>query len=128
MRLLLDTHTLLWFLREPHLLPPRVLAAITAPETEAFVSMASLWEIAIKTSLNKLYLPKPYDDLFPRSVPESGLALLPIEATHLTGLCRLPHHHRDPFDRLLIAQAMAEGMTLVSCDRHFESYGVPLLW
>lgn len=128
MRLLLDTHTLLWFLRQPHVLPPKVLEVITDPGTDAVVSLLSLWEIAIKSGLNKLYLPKPYDELFPQSVTDSGLSLLPIEPTHLAVLSRLPQHHRDPFDRLLIAQAMAEGMTLASCDKHFPAYGVPLLW
>ena len=128
MKLLLDTHTLLWFLREPHLLPPKALAAITAADTEAFVSMASLWEIAIKAGLNKLYLPKPYDELFPQSVPDSGLSLLSIQAAHIAVVSRLPQHHRDPFDRLLIAQAQVEGMTLVSCDPEFPAYGVPVLW
>jgi PIN domain nuclease of toxin-antitoxin system len=128
MRLLLDTHTLLWFLREPHLLSPRLLNTITSEETEAFVSIASLWEIAIKTSLNKLSLPKPYEELFPQAVTDSGLQLLPIRPAHIACICQLPHHHRDPFDRLLIAQAMAENMTLASCDSHFAAYGVPLIW
>lgn len=128
MKLLLDTHTLLWFLREPQLLPPRVLKAIMAADTEAGVSMTSLWEIAIKAALNKLHLPKPYEELFPQAVTDSGLSLLPIQPDHIAVVSRLPQHHRDPFDRLLIAQAMVEGMTLVSCDEHFPAYGVPLLW
>ncbi|MBE2287747.1 MAG: type II toxin-antitoxin system VapC family toxin [Prosthecobacter sp.] len=128
MRLLLDTHTLLWFLREPHLLPPRLLEALTSEQNEAYVSIASLWEIAIKASLNKLNLPRPYEELFPHAVTDSGLHLLPIRPAHIAGICLLPHHHRDPFDRLLIAQAMTENMTLASCDSHFAAYGVPLIW
>jgi PIN domain nuclease of toxin-antitoxin system len=128
MKLLLDTHTLLWFLGEPDYLPPRVLAAIVAAGSDAAVSIGSLWEIAIKASLNKVYLPKNYDELFPQAVPDSGLSLLPIQPAHLVVVSRLPLHHRDPFDRLLIAQAMVEGLTLVSVDNRFAAYGTPLLW
>lgn len=128
MRLLLDTHTLLWFLREPEKLPIRVLSEIEAAGPESMVSVASLWEIAIKASLNKLCLPKPFDELFPQSVPESGLSLLGIEPRHINGVSRLPWHHRDPFDRLLIAQAKSDGLTLVSCDPKLAGYGVPVLW
>jgi PIN domain nuclease of toxin-antitoxin system len=128
MKLLLDTHALLWFLREPHYLPPAVLAAIVAAGNDAAVSMASLWEIAIKVSLNKLWLPKNYDELFPQSVSDSGLSLLLIQPAHLAAVSRLPLHHRDPFDRLLVAQAMVEGLTLVSLDKHLTAYGAPVLW
>lgn len=95
---------------------------------EAGVSLASLWEIAIKVSQNKLYLPKRFGELFPHSVPDSGLSLLPIEPRHLVAVSKLPFHHRDPFDRLLIAQAQTEGMTVVTCDPAFAPYGIPLLW
>ena len=92
------------------------------------MSLATLWEIAIKASLKKLYLPKEYDELFPQSVMDSGLSLLGIEPQHIGALSRLPWHHRDPFDRLLIAQAQVEQLTLVSCDSNFPPYGVPVLW
>jgi PIN domain nuclease of toxin-antitoxin system len=128
MRLLLDTHSLLWFLREPEKLAPHVLEEIESAGTDAQVSLATLWEIAIKASLKKLYLPKEYDELFPRSVPDSGLSLLGIESQHISALSRLPWNHRDPFDRLLIAQAQVEGLTLVSGDAHFPKYGISLLW
>lgn len=128
MKFLLDTHTLLWFLREPDRLPPRVREVIEDAGQEAAVSLASLWEIAIKVSLNKLCLPKPYEELFPQSVPDSGLSLLPIEPRHLVKVSQLPFHHRDPFDRLLIAQAQVEKLTLITCDPEFAAYDVPLLW
>ena len=128
MKLLLDTHTLIWFLREPHVLPPQVLTAIEEAGKDAMVSIASLWEIAIKLSLNKLALPQPFDALFPDAVSDSGMTLLPVEFRHLTALSQMPWHHRDPFDRLLIAQAQVDGLTLVSVDRHFPLYGIPLLW
>lgn len=128
MKLLLDTHALLWFLREPEKLRPEVVEAIESAGTDAAVSIATLWEIAIKVSLNKLYLPKEYEELFPDAVPDSGLSLLPVESRHLAAVRRLPFHHRDPFDRLLIAQAQVEGLTLVSSDPRFPGYGVALLW
>ena len=128
MRLLLDTHTLLSFLREPEKIPPNTLEEIESSGTDALVSIATLWEIAIKASLNKLYLPKDYAELFPHSVPDSGLTLLDIEPRHIGGLSRLPWHHRDPFDRLLIAQAQVEQLTLVSTDPYFAAYGIPVLW
>ena len=128
MKYLLDTHVLLWFLRQPEALPPKVLEVIEAAGEDAAVSLASLWEIAIKVSVNKLSLPKPFEELFPHSVPESGLVLLPIESRHLAVVARLPFHHRDPFDRLMIAQAQVEGLTIITCDPQFPAYGVPLLW
>lgn len=128
MRLLLDTHAPLWFLREPEKVPPATLEAIETTGPDSFVSVASLWEIAIKASLQMLYLPKAYDELFPQSVFDSGLSMLPIEPPHLGALSRLASHHRDPFDRLLIAQAQVEGLTIVSCDPHFAAYGAALLW
>ncbi len=128
MKYLLDTHTLLWFVREPEKLPPRVLETIEDAGIEAAASMASLWEIAIKVSLDKLNLPKPFDELFPHSVPDSGLSLLSIEPRHLNMVSRLPLYHRDPFDRLLIAQAQADDLILVTLDPKFPAYGVSLLW
>jgi PIN domain nuclease of toxin-antitoxin system len=125
---LLDTHVLLWFLREPAKLSSHVLATIESAGTQAAVSVASLWEIAIKTSLNKLSLPKPFDELFPGSVTESGLALLGILPNHIAAVSRLPFHHRDPFDRLLIAQAQTEELTVITADTAFAAYGIPLLW
>jgi len=128
MKLLLDTHALLWFLREPAKLPADVLREIQLAGPDAMVSMGSLWEIAVKSSLGKLELPDSFDKLFPQSVFDSGLSLLPIEPSHFTAVNQLPWHHRDPFDRLLIAQAKVEHLTLVSRDGCFSAYAVPRLW
>jgi PIN domain nuclease of toxin-antitoxin system len=128
MRLLLDSHTLLWFLREPEKLPPRVLQEIESAGKEAFVSIANLWEIALKTSLKKLALVKDYDELFPLLVSNSGLSLLPIQPQHISALSKLPWHHRDPFDRMLIEQAQVEQLTIASRDQHFPAYGIAILW
>ncbi len=128
MRLLLDTHAALWFFHGDPRLPASARERIEEAGAAAFVSMASLWEIAIKVSLKKLTLPGAYEDLFPTTIAESGLTLLPIAVAHLSIVLRLEHHHRDPFDRLLIAQAQAEAMTIVSCDPHFAAYPVAVLW
>ena len=128
MSLLLDTHAALWFFQADLRLPAATRDRIEEAGTSAHVSIASLWEIAIKVSLNKLTLPGEFETLFPSSVAESGLTLLPISVPHLATVRRLEHHHRDPFDRLLIAQAKVEAMTLVTCGPHFPVYGVPLLW
>jgi len=128
MSLLLDTHAALWFFQADSRLPASARERIEEAGSDAHVSMASLWEIAIKVSLNKLTLPGEFETLFPSSIAESGLALLPISVAHLATVRRLEHHHRDPFDRLLIAKAKIEGMTVVTCDPHFPAYSVPLLW
>jgi PIN domain nuclease of toxin-antitoxin system len=128
MRLLLDTHALLWFLQGDSQLSDTARKQIESSGAEALASFVSFWEIAIKVTLGKLTLPGEYEDLFPATVIKSGLGQIEIRMTHLHALRRLPVHHRDPFDRLLLAQAQAEGLTLVSCDPEFSAYGVPLLW
>jgi PIN domain nuclease of toxin-antitoxin system len=128
MTLLLDTHTLLWFLTNDSSLSARARAAIEDPANVSHVSAASLWEVAIKFALGKLKLPAPYADIFPGQLELNGFVLLPITPTHCATLLGLPFHHRDPFDRLLLAQAKAEGMTLVTDDGQFGPYGVPLIW
>ncbi len=128
MTLLLDTHTLLWFLTNDSSLSARARGAIEDPSNATHVSAASLWEVAIKFALGKLKLPAPYADIFPRQLELNGFALLPITPAHCATLLTLPFHHRDPFDRLLLAQAKTEGMTLVTDDGQFGPYGVPLLW
>ena len=123
MNLLLDTHVLLWWLSDDSALGTEARAAIANPETEVFVSAASAWEIAIKVGLGKLDAP---DDLEAALVANS-FQPLPIEVAHALAADRLPEHHRDPFDRMLIAQAMVEGLTLVTHDRAFGAYEVALL-
>ena len=128
MTLLLDTHALLWFLTNDSSLSARGHGAIEDPANVTHVSAVSLWEVAIKFALGKLKLPAPYADIFPRQLELNGFALLPITPGHCAALLTLPFHHRDPFDRLLLAQAKAEGMTLVTDDGQFGPYGLPLLW
>ena len=122
MRLLLDTHALLWWLADEGL-TPQARDAIADPANLVAVSAASAWEISIKKALGKLAAP---DDL-EQQVQTGGLVQLPISIAHGTAAGQLPHHHEDPFDRMLIAQAFAEGMTIVTRDKRFNDYGVAVL-
>ena len=121
MRLLLDTHALLWWLADEGLNAP-AREAIADPANLVAVSAASAWEIAIKKALGKLAAP---DDL-EQQMQAGGLVPLPISIAHGTAAGRLPHHHEDPIGRMLIARAIAEGLTIVTRDKHFDAYGVPL--
>ncbi len=128
MNLLLDTHALLWFLTNDPGLSAVARSAVEDERNRSFVSAASLWEIAIKVALGKLTLPAPYARIFPEQLELNGLPLLPITPGHCATLLTLPFHHRDPFDRMLLAQARAESLTVVSDDSQFGAYGQPLLW
>ena len=128
MRLLLDTHTLRWFLTSDPSLSLRARGSIEDAANVSHVSAVSLWEVAVKFALGKLKLPAPYADIFPAQLQLNGFDLLPMTAGHCASLLTLPFHHRDPFDCLLLAQAKVEGMTLVTDDGQFGPYGVPVLW
>src|SRR5437016_5531042 len=128
MRLLLDTHALIWFLNNSANLSAIARAAIEATDNFVSVSVVSLWEIAIKVKLGKLTLPAPFEQLFPEQLVTNEIACLPIEIADLYRLANLEFHHRDPFDRLIAAQALARGLTLISRDPHFASYGVTTVW
>lgn len=128
MRLLLDTHALLWFCEGNSALSANARAAMESGDNERWVSHATAWEVAIKASLGKISLHVPYQDLFPAVLEANGWRALPADFRHYQKLLELPPRHRDPFDRLLIAQAQTEGLTLVTCDPAFPAYEVPLLW
>lgn len=128
MRVLLDTHAFLWFIEGKDSLSIFARRTIEDETTERFVSIASLWEAAIKFSIGKLDLQQPFATLISRQLEENAMALLPIRVEHLTYLTTLPFHHRDPFDRLLISQARIERATLVSSDKALLAYDVPVLW
>ena len=128
MRFLLDTHALLWFLANAPRLSPYAKSLIEDTHSEAVVSIVSLWEIAIKNSGGKLPLPMPFVALFPAQLDLNSITLLPITIAQLDEVTRLPFHHRDPFDRLLIAQARAESIPIVSVDAAFSPYDVQIKW
>jgi PIN domain nuclease of toxin-antitoxin system len=123
LRLLFDSHALLWALSRPAALAAPARRVLEAMENDVVASVVSLWELEIKASVGKLDLP---DDLTV-VLPAMATSLLQIEMAHLRRLRTLPFHHRDPFDRLLIAQALEEGLTIVTRDRAFRAYGVPLI-
>ena len=116
MRILLDTHAFLWFVLGDSQLSRGALAFISDPGNEKLVSPASCWEIAIKISIGKYALNEPFEAFLQRGIEGNGFTVLPIEPRHVAALTSLPFHHRDPFDRLLVAQAMVEQLPLVSGD------------
>lgn len=128
MKLLLDTHTLLWFIAGSASLSSDARALIEDVSNEKFVSIVTIWETAIKVSIGKMSLSAPFDVLFPHQLEVNGFELLPVKVEHTSVVTTLPFHHRDPFDRLLIAQAIEEKMTLLSVDTVFDDYGVTRLW
>ena len=128
MRLLLDTHTFLWWDTDADRLPGSLLNALQNPENELVLSVVSVWEMQIKAGLGKLELRTPLTVLVNEQRSRNGLAVLPIRLQHVYALQELAHHHSDPFDRLLIAQARVEALKLVSKDEAFKRYDVPLLW
>ncbi len=128
MKFLLDTHALLWFLDGDARLSSSARALIENPHHELFVSVASLWEIAIKVSLGKLTLIAPFETLFPEQLNHNRIEVLGISLEHLHQVTRLPFHHRDPFDRLLLAQAQVEDWPLISVDAVFDLYAVSRQW
>ena len=128
MNLLLDTHTFIWFIMGSSNLSAHARALIEDVANEKFLSVASLWEIAIKLSIGKLMLSAPFDVLIPQQLSLNGFELLNIEIDHAALVATLPFHHRDPFDRLLIAQASVEKMSVVSIDAVFDAYSVTRLW
>jgi len=128
MKLLLDTHTFLWFIMGNRNLGSSARELIEDIANEKFFSVASLWEMAIKLSLGKLTLTAPLDELIPQQLSMNGVELLNITIDHVTEVARLPFHHRDPFDRLLIAQAVVEKMVVVGIDAAFDAYQVTRLW
>jgi PIN domain nuclease of toxin-antitoxin system len=128
MKLLLDTHTFLWLVEGSPNLSTAAQSALADPAHELYLSVASVWELAIKTGNRKLALSDPLDVFVGKWTVVYQLALVPIDTPHALGVVGLPDHHRDPFDRILIAQALTEGMTLVSADAKFSLYAVPILW
>jgi PIN domain nuclease of toxin-antitoxin system len=124
MRLLLDTNALIWLLASPSRAAATARDAVTDPANEVFFSAVNVWEIEIKAAIGKLERPAP-DAIV--AAHAQGYAELPLTARHAAALRGLPLHHADPFDRLLIAQAQAEGLTLVTRDRAFDRYDVPTL-
>jgi PIN domain nuclease of toxin-antitoxin system len=127
MDLLLDTHTFIWFINGDQSLPNKVIAQIKNIENRCFLSIASIWEIAIKMKLNKLQLKSEFNEIV-KICSENEIIILPIAFEHIQELNSLAFYHRDPFDRLIIAQAIAEKLTVLTKDENFNLYKVKSLW
>ncbi len=128
MKLLLDTHTVLWFWWDDPRLGATAKTAICNPANQKFVSLVSPWEVAIKVSLKKLDIGGSYAGFFREHMLRTYFEWLPFRDDHFTCLTALPFHHRDPFDRMLVAQSLIEGMPLLSADTIFDAYDVNRIW
>ena len=123
MNLLLDTHVLLWWLDDPILLSEPALTAIKEPDNEVIISVVSAWEIAIKSALGKLESPENLKEM----IEDAGFVLMLVDYEHVWKVRDLPFYHDDPFDRLLVAQAKVEYLTLVTRDSQLRAYDIPIL-
>ena len=128
MRFLLDTHVVIWLLAGMPRVGPELYNVLSDPRHAVYVSAVSAWEIAIKVGLGRLSVPPHLEDWLPAELAAAGLKTLPIHLDHALGVERIPRLHADPFDRLLIAQAVSEDLTLVTADRAFEAYDLKLVW
>jgi len=127
-RALLDTHAFIWWANADPSLSSAARNAISDPTNEIYLSSATTWEMAIKIAIGKLTLSLPLDGVVQFQVQQYGFIPLLVEYEHTYRVRTLPLHHNDPFDRLLIAQAMVENLVLLTCDPKFVPYGVPTLW
>ena len=127
MKLLLDTHAFLWFIDDNPRLSARAKGLLES-DADLLLSVASLWEISIKVSIGRLTLAQPYDIFIPQQLTNNAIEILPISLAHLGVVSTLPFHHRDPFDRLIIVQAMIEQLPIISIDEAFDAYSVKRLW
>jgi PIN domain nuclease of toxin-antitoxin system len=128
MNLLLDTHTFLWFITSDSRLSATAQTLISTTTNQRFLSIASLWEMAIKISLGKLNLAEPFSELFPRQLRLNRIDVLDIRFEHVAAVVAMPFHHRDPFDRLMAAQCRVENLPIVSFDSNFDAYSVQRRW
>jgi PIN domain nuclease of toxin-antitoxin system len=128
MSVLLDPHTFLWFITNDPRLSSQAQALIQAPGNRRFLSMAGLWELAIKVGLGKLTLRQPFDQFIPRQLQLNQIQVLAIDLPHLAAVVAMPFHHRDPFDRLMAAQCQIEDFPIISADPAFDAYSIRRVW
>lgn len=128
MKLLIDSHALIWYVDQHQQLSPASHAAMSDSANELLLSAGSIWEIAIKIGLGKLVLTQPYLLWMSQALSDLGITVLPITVEYSDAQARLPRHHSDPFDRLIVAQALVEGVPIVSADARMDAYGITRLW
>ena len=126
MRILLDTHVLIWYLEGNQSLARESRQLVVDSRNDIFVSIVSLWEIAIKTGFGKLTISRSLSDIL-QQLTKQAIDVLPIMAGHVLQVATLPFHHRDPFDRMIVAQAQVESLPVMTCDAAFAAYGIKLL-
>jgi PIN domain nuclease of toxin-antitoxin system len=127
-KIILDTQVLIWWANDVSNISDRVQNIICNVDNELLLSLASIWEIQIKVSLGKLSLPRPLPDVIGTQVSKNQIKIMQIELSHIYTLDLLPHHHRDPFDRIIIAQAMDERVSIASIDKAFDAYSIERIW
>jgi len=128
MRLLVDTHALLWAVDNPSRLSAPAAAALRDPTNRLLIGAGTVWEISIKAGLGKLALSLPFRQWMERAIADLGLAILPMTVEYADRQATLPHHHRDPFDRFLVAQALTDAIPIVTADAQLDAYGVVRIW
>ncbi len=128
MRILLDTHTFLWWITADDRLSPRSIELISDGNNELLFSTASGWEIAIKAGLGRLDIPDPLDRFVSEHLFRNHIGVLPVQLSHALHVHSLPYHHRDPFDRMLVAQAQLEKLPVLSSDQRIANYEIEVLW
>ena len=126
--LLLDTQAFLFALNSPELIPLKTRKFFNSEDLDLYLSMASVWEMGIKSSLGKLKFENPLKEIIRTAIKESGLKILPIQAEHIYFIEDLPFHHKDPFDRIIIAQSLVEKMPIITSDVVFDQYKTKRLW
>jgi len=127
-RALLDTHVLLWAITDDQKLSEEARAIFSDGDNHLFFSAAGLWEILIKVQIGRLLIPKPAGKFIEKQLVQNNIEVLPIQMHHVWGLESLPMHHRDPFDRILLAQSLQEGLPIVSADKKLRTYAAEILW
>jgi PIN domain nuclease of toxin-antitoxin system len=128
MRAILDTHTFLWFITGDPRLSRSAERLIEDARYDVLLSVASIWEIAIKVATGRLSLPLPINTLLPQQIAENEITIFPIEVEHALEVAGLPLYHRDPFDRMLVAQALTEQLPILSADATLDQYGIQRVW
>jgi len=128
MRLLLDTSSFLWFVAGSDKLSRKARELMENFDNELVLSVASLWEMAIKVSIGKLEMLREFDEFIPEKLEENEIEILHVRLAHLSEMMKLPFHHRDPFDRLIIAQSISENLPVIACDGIFKEYPVEIRW
>jgi PIN domain nuclease of toxin-antitoxin system len=128
MRVLIDSHALIWYVDQDNLLSPASHAAISDPTNDLLLSAGSIWEIGIKVGLGKLILTEPFKPWMNQAISDLDVTVLPLTVEYVDVQSNLPRHHGDPFDRLIVAQAIIEQVSIISADANLDAYGITRIW